>query len=246
MSTDSNNIESWLQSPFGRYVIAHEQRCFDQAVADIFGFNAVQIGFPAQDFLRNSRIPYRYRAAVDGQVSAWCQAEQLPFASSSIDLIVLPHALEFAENPHQVLREVERVLLPEGHVVLSGFNPLSLWGLRQMFCHQCEYPWHGDFLTLLRIKDWLALLGLEVVGGRMACYAPPLAREKWLARFAFLDRAGDRWWPMMGGVYFLTAKKRVSGVRLIRPSWSGAKVAQVFVPRPTQRTECQKKQESVQ
>ncbi|TSA49577.1 MAG: SAM-dependent methyltransferase [Nitrosomonadales bacterium] len=236
MSTETE----WLETPLGRYVFEREQHYFDQTVADIFGFNAVQLGLPGQDFLRNSRIPYLFKAAPQGDVKTRCETGQLPFAAHSIDLLLLPHALEFADNPHQVLREAERVLLPEGHVVLSGFNPFSLWGARHACCKRSDYPWNGHFISLPRLKDWLALLGFEVVGGRMSCYAPPLTSEQWRARFAFLDGAGDRWWPMMGGVYFLTAKKRVPGMRLIRPNWNGAKVAQVFAPRPTQRTECQK------
>lgn len=230
----------WFATPLGHYALTCERQYFDQVVADIFGFNALQVGMPEMDFLRHCRIPFHFKAAPQGEVKTFCEPSQLPFAANSIDLLLLPHALEFSANPHQVLREAERVLLPEGHVVLSGFNPISLWGLHHVFHKRCDHPWNGHFFALQRLKDWLALLGFEVVGGRMGCYAPPLTNEKWLARFGFLDRAGDRWWPMMGGVYFLTAKKKVPGMRLIRPHWNSAKVAQVFVPKPTQRAECQK------
>jgi len=236
MSTETD----WFATPLGHYALTCEQQYFDQVVADIFGFNALQVGMPETDFLRQCRIPFHFKAAPQGEVKTFCEPSQLPFATSSIDLLLLPHALEFSANPHQVLREAERVLLPEGHVVLSGFNPFSLWGLHHAFHKHCDYPWNGHFFALQRLKDWLALLGFEVVGGRMGCYAPPLTSERLLARFGFLDRAGDRWWPMMGGVYFLTAKKRVQGMRLIRPNWNSAKVAQVLVPKPTQRAECQK------
>jgi SAM-dependent methyltransferase len=232
----------WHETPLGRYVADCEQAYFDQAVADIFGFNALQLGMPADDLLRNSRIPYRFKAASQGEVKALCETGQLPFATNSLDLLLLPHGLEFCPNPHQVLREAERVLVPEGHIVVSGFNPFSLWGMRHAFCKRGDYPWNGHFLPLLRVKDWLALLGFEVMGGRMACYAPPVASEKLLDRFRFMDCAGNRWWPMMGGVYMLMAKKRVTGMRLIKPHWNGAKMAQVFVPRPTQRSECRNNQ----
>jgi hypothetical protein len=82
-----------------------------------------------------------------------------------------------------------------------------------------EYPWCGQFIGLPRIKDWLALLGFEVAAGRMTAYAPPCRREQWLHRLRFMEYAGDRWWPFAGGVYFLHAVKRVSGVRLITPKW---------------------------
>jgi SAM-dependent methyltransferase len=200
----------------------------------------VQLGFPQVDFLQNSRIPFRLLAGQQGSLR--CDFEQLPFATNSLDLVLLPHILEFAEHPHQVLRDAERALVPEGHLIISGYNPFSFWGLRRFFGKRESYPWRGQFISLMRLKDWLALLGLEFVGGRMACYAMPMKSPKWLSRFNWMNNAGDRWWPMMGGVYFLVAKKRVTGVRLIRPQWGGKHLAQVLMPRPrpTQRVENQK------
>lgn len=212
---------------------------FDAAVADIFGFNAVQLGMPNVDLLRNSRIPFRCIAAGGGKAALHCEFEQLPLATGSVDLLLLPHILEFSDNPHQVLRDAERVLMPEGHIVISGFNPLSFWGMRRRFREKRGYPWRGRFISLMRLKDWLALLGLEVVAGRMGCYTPPFTSEQWLSRMRWMDKAGDRWWPMMGGVYFLVARKKVAGMRLIRPQWN-LNLARVFVPKPTQKTECQK------
>jgi len=132
----------------------------------------------------------------------------------------LPHVLEFADNPHQILREVERVLRPEGNLLISGFNPFSLWGMHRALGRKQGYPWCGHFIRLPRLKDWLALLGFEVVGGRFAAYAPPLHHSKWLDSFSFMEKAGDRWWAVSGGVYFLHAIKRVPGMRLIKPKWN--------------------------
>lgn len=221
----------WLETPLGVNVLEHERALFDSAVVDLFGFNAVQMGLGQVDLLRQCRIPNRFLASRElGNLR--CDFSHLPLATSSIDLVLLPHVLEFAENPHQVLRDVERVLVPEGHVVISGFNPVSLWGLRHRLCGRAGYPWSGKFISLMRMKDWLALLGLEVVGGHMACYAPPFRNGKWLQRMAWMDQAGDRWWPMMGGVYFLVARKKVAGMRLIRPRWNSRRFAQVLMPRP--------------
>jgi SAM-dependent methyltransferase len=226
----------WLATCLGAYVQSCEQVLYDDAVADIFGFNAVQLGLPGVDLLRNCRIQYHLSAShLHGDLR--CDFGQLPLATHSVDLLLLPHVLEFSENPHQTLRDAERTLVPEGHMIISGFNPVSLWGVRYLFCKRSGYPWRGRFISLMRIKDWLALLGLEVVAGRMACYAPPLRSERWLARLDWMDHAGDRWWPMMGGTYFLVAKKRVAGMRLIRPSWGSRSIAQVLVPRPTQSTQ---------
>jgi SAM-dependent methyltransferase len=146
--------------------------------------------------------------------------EHLPFAAQSIDLVVLPHVLEFAAEPHEVLREVERVLRPEGRLVVTGFNPVSLWGLRQAVGRLVAREWlpePAQMITMARLRDWLKLLGLsteEVVHG---CYRPAFDRQSWLDRFALLERAGDRWWPILGAVYVLCAAKRIPGMRLQGP-----------------------------
>ncbi len=218
METESNG--DWFDSPLGMHLGACEQAYFDDEVADVFGFNAFQVGLNRFDFLRANRMPLRCRIGPSGPAQVRAECEQLPILGSSADLILLPHVLEFSDNPHQVLREVVRALMPEGHVIVSGFNPWSLWGMRRLFGKErSEYPWRGQFITLSRLKDWMALLGFEIAGGRMCGYVPPMQGEKWLGRCAFMEHAGDRWWPFAGGVYFLHGIKRVHGTRVITPRW---------------------------
>lgn len=220
-ANDASRMEAeWLATPLGSHVLSQEQAYFDRTVADIFGYNALQLGLRHADLLRASRITFKFHAAPVGPAALQADFSDLPIAGNSIDLVVLAHVLEFSENPHQVLREVARVLMPEGQVVIAGFNPWSLWGSRRAFGGQSGYPWNGRFINLPRLKDWLSLLELEITGGQMGCYSPPCATEKWLQRFAFMDAAGDRWWPIAGGIYFLQAVKRVRGMRLIMPKWS--------------------------
>ena len=223
----AQSLGEWFATPQGDYVLSREQAYFDRTVSDIFGFNAVQIGLPEHDFLRTSRIPLRVK---DSDVT-FIQTE-LPFECDSLDLLLLPHILEFSDLPHQILREVERVLMPEGNLIISGFNPLSLWGLNRTCEHKQGYPWCGEFIGLARLKDWLALLGFEVVGGRFSAYAPPFQQSKWLERCAFMESAGDRWWAVSGGVYFLHAIKRVPGMRLIKPKWNNGLVSKLLPATP--------------
>jgi hypothetical protein len=115
---------------------------------------------------------------------------------------------------------------------VSGFNPRSLWGARRLLTRQRrDYPWCGNFISLPRLKDWLALLDLEVTGGALGCYVPPFRQDKWLQRAQFMEAAGDRWWPISGGVYFLRAVKRVHGMRVIKPSWNARAEALASVAR---------------
>ncbi|RPI45509.1 MAG: class I SAM-dependent methyltransferase [Betaproteobacteria bacterium] len=216
-------LSRWFDTPLGQYLLAQERDYYDCVVADIFGYNALQSGLAEIDFLRASRIPSRWCIGSTGPIALKTDFRDLPIAANSIDLVVLPHVLEFSDDPHQILREVVRVLVPEGHVVISGFNPWSLLGLKRFVPRsRSEIPWNGRFINLPRLKDWLSLLSFDVVGGRMHGYAPPFSQEHWLRRFSFMDSAGDRWWPFAGGVYLMQAVKRVRGMRVITPSWRPA------------------------
>jgi len=215
-----HNAHFWFKSSLGQYLIEHEHRYFDQVVVNIFGYNAVQIGLPQFNFLRLNRMPLHFSVGFDNQASLLATPDFLPIQTNSMDLVILPHVLEFNANPHQILREVHRILIPEGHIIISGFNPFSLWGS----CHYLksmrrEFPWNGNFIALSRLKDWLKLLNFEMAGGRLNCYTPPLQQEKWRQRFHFMEAAGDRWWPISGGVYFLHAIKHMHGMRIIKPGW---------------------------
>ena len=228
----AQSLSEWFATEQGGYVLRRERDYFDRTVADIFGYNALQLGLPEHDFLSNSRMPLRFTAGNQPGNAVRLICAELPFASVSLDLVVMPHLLEFAEHPHQILREAERVLLPEGSLILSGFNPFSLWGMHRALGRKQGVPWNGHFITLPRLKDWLALLGFEVVGGRFAAYAPPFRQQKWLERASFMERAGDRWWAVSGGVYFLHAVKRVPGMRLIKPRWNEGLVRKLLPAAP--------------
>lgn len=216
----TNTLQDWFETPLGQYLLDKERAYLDDVTPDIFGFHALQLGLPRFDLLRESRIAHRMRVACSDHPDLYAKCQELPFATQSIDLVLLPHVLEFAEEPHAILREVDRVMMAEGRLVILGFNPWSLWGLRGTIGpSRGEFPWNGRFVSLLRVKDWLALLGFDVSAGRLAGYAPPIDRESMRRRFAFMEPAGDRWWAVGGAVYMLQAIKRVRGMRLITPAW---------------------------
>lgn len=230
----------WLDTPRGRYLLAWETRKFDLLVADIFGFHAVQLSLSGVDFLRSNRMSCRLHCAsnlAEQGSDIYAVADELPFATQSVDLVVLPHVLEFAAHPHQILREVERILVPEGHVLIAGFNPFSLWGLRRAFAGNLgELPWQGQYLSVRRLKDWLSLLGFEPRSAAFGCFAPPVASDVWLRRWSFMDVVGERFWPVGGGAYILQAVKRVQGMRLITPKWREAQQRRKAMVAAVQKT----------
>ena len=240
-------LAHWLQSPPGRYLLAWEQAELDRTVTDLFGFHALQLGLPELESLRANRMPHRWVASdstrepealplppMDDALSTLlpmpaghalhCDFDALPFPNQSLDLVVLPHTLELARDPHDTLREVERVLRPEGRVVINGFNPASLWGLRQRAGQLRQrlggsgplyLPSAGDFIGYGRVRDWLRLLGFEVERGRFGLFRPPLRSARGLDRMAWLEAAGAYAWPALGAVYSVEAVKRVRGMRLV-------------------------------
>jgi SAM-dependent methyltransferase len=221
--------QAWLASPAGQYVMGWETEQLNRVVVDMFGYYALQLGFLELDALQANRMPHRIRVSTaradesrptpDLLVSGF---EDLPLESQSVDLVVLPHQLEFSPDPHQILREADRVLRPEGRLVVVGMNPLSLWGLRHSLSRRPLNPFlppTGQLIGIPRLRDWMKLLSFEIDSGHYGCYAPPCRTQKWLDRMHFMERAGDRWWPICGAVYMVSAVKRVRGMRLIGPAW---------------------------
>ena len=269
-------LPQWLKSPAGQYLLAWEQRHLDHAVADLFGFHALQLGLPQLEALRANRMPHRWLAVesphddevppgdpavdagqgnADGPVprvlvvpppSLRCHFDALPFDAASLDLVILPHALELARDPHLALREVERVLVPEGRAIIVGFNPASMWGGRQRLGRlrrrlsrssgELFLPHAGEFIGYRRLRDWLRLLSFEVEAGRFGCYIPPLTSARWLARFAWMERAGEHWWPVFGALYYIVAVKRVRGMRLVGLIRNDARVKAHAAPAPVAAT----------
>jgi SAM-dependent methyltransferase len=255
-----------LTTPAGRCLLQWEQARLDQAVADAFGFHALQLGLPGIAALRANRMPHRWVAdpawpvedpapmplpepepgittqPPESPLALCCDFDALPFPSHSVDLVVMPHALELARDAHLTLREVERVLVAEGRLVITGFNPASLWMLRQragrlrrrlgmgrqqaLFMPGLVAGRHdavlevgpgqiGEAIGHWRLRDWLRLLGFEIEVSRFGLYGPPVHSERWIERMAWMERMGDRWWPVFGAAYLIVAVKRVRGMRLV-------------------------------
>lgn len=258
MAEEIIGLEDWLQTPPGLCLLAWEQAHFAQAVPDLFGFNALQLGVPELDALEANRMPHRWLALTHALTATddperfpfagrptglVCDPAALPFQANSLDLLTLPHTLELSADPHGVLREAARVLRPEGRVVISGLNPLSLWALRQRQAHLCArvglqrmadaalyLPRAGEFIGYWRLRDWLRLLDFELESTQFGIYQPAVRSERWMQRLAWMDKLGSRWWPILGAVYMVVAVKRVRGVRLLGPAWKPYKPATAGAP----------------
>ncbi|MCV6639613.1 class I SAM-dependent methyltransferase [Candidatus Albibeggiatoa sp. nov. NOAA] len=230
MGTCLAELYHWFATPLGERLLQSEARLMQQILPDLFGYHLLQVGnIGYGKLLESSRINHRCILCLrnphfeDPYSILHASADNLPFASDSVDVVVLPHVLEFEEHPHQILREVERVLIAEGHVVIIGFNPVSLWGLWHRFIsRRKQAPWCSQFLPVLRVKDWLALLEFEKVQQHTLFFAPPFYSH-WVT-MKRLDKFGSRWGKDFGAVYVLVARKRVATLTPIKPKWTAEPV----------------------
>lgn len=223
-------LQRWYREPLGRLFGKAEYAILEGILPFLFGYHLVTLGMPLdQDLLALSPISHRCRLdevwpPSDVQLDLLAEPAYLPIASDCIDVVVLPHVLEFVTEPHAVLREVDRIMIPEGHVIILGFNPLSFWGLwRLLRARRGLAPWDARFFSVTRVRDWLALLGFDTISVQYCFYRPPLKRASLLRRLAFLERLGGKWWAFGGGGYVLLAKKRVSTLTLVRPRWQSSR-----------------------
>ena len=215
--SSSRHMEQWWQTPLGQTLLAAERQLLSQLEQTLPGYFFLQLGGQVSCFPEASR-PVKYcRMGIGGDVEA--APESLPFKSHSIDNMLLLHVLERSRDPHQLLRETERVLAADGRLIVCSFNPFSMWGLRRLFSWQDEVPWDGHFFSQSRIKDWLALLNFEVVEQHNIVYRPPFSRQRWLTGSAFLERWGRRLWPWLCGVSVMVASKRTIPMTPVREQW---------------------------
>lgn len=217
------SLSNWLNTPLGRRCLANEQRVVRQALDRVFGEQLLQIGaWGSHDtFLSYART--QRSALVDWNTQA-CEPDivsqpgQLAVASDSVDAVLLPHTLERSESAHALLRESERVLRADGHLIVLGFAASGPWGLRQLLARHGYPPGGRRMIREGRIRDWLELLSFDVDPAVSYCHTFPLERISRLGTFP-RERWARRWMPFLAGGYLLMAQKRTLRLTPIKPAW---------------------------
>jgi len=235
----ANPDVTWLDSALGAAVLELEQRVLGEALADVFGFELLQLGNwgARTDLCAGARTQHHCRLAPDATGPSAIRADfaALPIASASVEAVLLPHTLEHAQHPHGLLREVERVLVGEGHAIICGFNPLGPWGLRHLVSRRRFPPPAARLLSEGRLRDWLGLLGFEVVEARRYLFAPPWGPGLSARSRDWLEHRGGRFAPPLAGAYLVKARKRVRTLTRIRPAWQKAPAVVGGLVEPTSR-----------
>lgn len=218
-----SGLSQWMRSPAGADLLRMEVERVHAAVGNLFGYHCLQVGdLAGADLLSASRILGRTVVDIDGGaprdpyplVSG--AATLLPIESHAVDVVVLPHVLEFESQPHEALREASRVLVPEGSLVILGFNPVSVIGLRRVFrCRAEAAPWCGTYFGAGRLRDWLTLLGFDITDQR-SCFASGHGPRVWRSGI----RSFVEWLPpALASARLILAKKRVNAMLPLRSRW---------------------------
>jgi SAM-dependent methyltransferase len=215
----------WLTQFLGTRVLEAEQKLLARLLAERYGKHALLIGVPNQQLLLDSSILFN-RVIISPFIHKQKPARfiegdfyQLPITPGSIDLVILPHTLELIDNPHQLLLEACRIVKPEGDIIIIGFNPVSLWGLKKYLMKNKHMPWTGNFIRANKIVNWLRLADFELVKQDRLLFTPPIAEKKMYQRLEFLEWIGNKCWVPYGGVYALTAKAKVIPLTPIKLHW---------------------------
>jgi len=215
----SQSAHEWLQSPLGEALLQQEGRVVEEALDGIFGEQCLQLGMWGENrafmrFTRTQRCALIAETPV-GEPSALGEFHRLPLENDSIDAVLLPHTLDFSDRPHAILREVDRVLRADGHVIILGFKAGGLWGLRRLI-PGAGMPPGADHLISDRFFRWP--LPRKTVSGS----------QKW-------ERWGQALWPELAACYMLAAQKRVSTFTPVRPLWRTQPKVVTGLAEPTAR-----------
>lgn len=220
-------LQQWFEGPVGKRTFAIEQALVNQLLSSSFGYYLLQLGIaPHLPLFRDSRVQKNIQAGLYSGKSAedapgfvaHCNLEELPFAQDSLDVLIIHHWLEFCSDPHSLLREAQRVLVPHGRLIVVAFNPFSFFGLKGLYGRLWpRSPWRQHLLSSHRIKDWLSLLGFGELQIQFGVHRPPI--EAFQAREPQLDYPGWLGRCPTGGIMVISAVKDVVGMTALRPQW---------------------------
>lgn len=217
-------LEHWFQTGIGRMLLASQRPVIEKKISRLFGFHQVELGVSHRIPVGNpSNLGHKFFLSPNWQPelpenTVISSVDELALDHDSVDLAILHHTLDFSIDPHQTLREVSRILKSSGHLIIVGFNPISLWGLRRLFSRSRKSPWNNRFLAGGRVEDWLNLLDFKVETPEYFFYHPPVSRSHVSGRFAWIERLLNSKVPL-GAYYVIMAQKQVGSRIRVAPGW---------------------------
>ena len=231
------NIDEWYRGETGQYLLEELEARLNPLLVTTFGYYSLQIGCAehAAQLHQGCRVKHQFTLddlGAKAEVSA--NPSMLPVATDSVDLVVLMHHLSNNREPHAVLREAFRILIPEGRLIIIDFNPLSLWGLRHVFQSWLErVPFKGHFYTARRIDDWMRLLGFDQHQHFRVGFLPPIQKASFTRRLTWLEKGTKNWLPMLGALNVMVYTKNISPLTPVRHRWVTRKILPTKIARPS-------------
>lgn len=222
---------NWQALPNGELIKSTIDQALSPWLPKFFGYHLLKIGGLSAS-IDCSDCAIKHQVVIDSaenSPSVIADIDDLPLLEHSVDVSILAHALEFSVDPHHVLREASRVLIPNGYMVITGFNPLSLAGVNKFIPYRRnELPWSEQFFTPMRVKDWLQLMGFEVLEDFRTLHSTLVSEINPDHKVRHLwQKFADNYLSAFGSVYVIIAKKRVHPLTPIKPKW---KVRPSFQP----------------
>lgn len=216
------DLAKWYQTPLGQVMYQEIHAQLRHYLPKLHGLSLVQLGtYTDQEWLDASTILHKFVinfADPDLPGDVYAKPADLPIANSSVDVVFIPHILAFSGDPASILTEVDRILVPEGHMVIIGFNPISLWGLAR-YLKPNRVPWTGKFISAYRVHKYLHTLGYSIQEYHSFLYRPPVENPHIFRNLISMETIGQAVLPLPGGAYLIIAKKQVVGLTRIKPIW---------------------------
>lgn len=215
----------WSRTDLGRYIIDQESEQINQIINRVPGIRILQLGaLRGAKWLNLNRNFQSFVLDIPDRCGSDCNVygnfESLPFSTESMDVVILRHTLEATKNPQEVLHEAERILSPDGYLVILGFNPYSLIGVLRFAEKYSETgEWKGSSLSIGRIKDWFAVLGLDLIEEKRVKLSRKVIKDECGKKFKFLGALADYSLSVQSGVYILMGRKRIIPLSLQKTSW---------------------------
>jgi len=214
--------ENWHLLSQGEAVRAELESVLEPIMQRIFGYYLVKLGNLSSELaIHSSPIKQQFNVSETLSDTSHVNAKSclLPLQNNSVDAFLLAAELDFAQDPHQILREIDRAITCNGHIVIAGFNPLSMAGIMKYLPINRKNVLHqGRFFTAARIKDWLQLLEFEVIQHEHVVYSSLFMSSK-LNHGSRIQKWSKRYLPWFSGMYVLVARKREVPLSPVKPMW---------------------------
>lgn len=222
--------KSWQDLPNGNVILSAIDKTLQPWWQKFFGYHLLKVGALSHEICSEKspikhQVSCSYHTSMDKELSEKQadiigELDDLPILEHSVDVCLVSHVLEFSLDPHHVIREANRTLIPNGYLIITGFNPLSLAGANRFIPYRKkQMPWNEHFFSPMRVKDWLHLMGYEILADERCLHSSLVGKISEHGKSNYWRKFASSYLSGLGSVYVIIAKKRVLPLTPIKPKW---------------------------